>query len=108
MRNWIVWSIAMWIGGGAVAAGQEGKAQPLPLPKAVRVQSAGPRGQVWDRLSAKEKMLAFHLTQASRAGRDLLFYQTHRHSLTIKHWLQEALSAEHLQETRAGLGDRPF
>src|SRR5262249_8908031 len=76
--------------------------------KAVRVQSAGPRGQVWDRLSAKEKKLAFHLIQAGRAGRDLLFYQTHRHSLAIKHWLEEALSAEHLQETRTLLGDRPF
>src|SRR5262245_54188063 len=57
--------------GSAVAAEGKDKVIPLPLPKSIRVQSAGPRGKVWERLSPKEKLLVFHLTQAADAGRDL-------------------------------------
>jgi dipeptidyl-peptidase III len=81
---------------------------PLPLPKSIRVQSAGPRGQVWDKLSPKEKQLAYHLIQAADAGRDLLFQRTHRHSLAIKSMLEDAFSKEHLGETRALLGEKSF
>src|SRR6516164_9853850 len=69
---------------------------PLPLPKSIRVQSAGPRGQVWDKLSPKEKQLAYHLIQAANAGRELLFQRTHRYSLIIKSMLEDAFSKEHL------------
>src|SRR5207302_1413063 len=62
----------------------------------------------WERLSQKERMLAYHLVQAANAGRDLLFYQTHRHSLTVKHVLEAAFSAEHSAQTKALLGDGPY
>lgn len=91
----------------AVASGGD-QATPTPLPNDVRVQSSGPRATVWERLSPKEKMLAYHLVQAANAGRDLLFYQTHRHSLAIKHMLEDALSAEHQADTKTLLGEGPY
>jgi dipeptidyl-peptidase-3 len=96
--------VAAW---GPVAAA-EGKITPLPLPETVRVQSAAPRGKVWDRLTPEQKQLAYHLIQAANAGRDLLFLDTHRHALQVKHLLEDSLSTSHLQETRALLGEQPF
>src|SRR6516165_9439181 len=98
--------LASWV--SVVEAKGPSEITPTPLPKNVRVQSAGPRGKVWEQLSPKEKLLAYHLVQAADAGRDLLFYQSHRHALAIKHLLEEALSAEHIQDTKALLGDAPF
>ena len=46
--------------------------------------------------------------KAANAGRDLLFYQTHRHSLKIKQLLEASLSADQLPETRKLLGEKPF
>jgi hypothetical protein len=109
MRNaarWVLILLAAWLPGAR--ADETSPVLPLPLPKAVRVQSAGPRAKVWEQLSPKEKQLAFYLTQAGNAGRDLLFYQTHPHSLAIKHLLEESLSAAHLGETKKLLGDGPF
>ena len=80
----------------------------MPLPKSVRVQSSAPRAVVWERLSPKEKMLAYHLVQAANAGRDLLFYQTHRHSLAVKHLLETAFSEDHAAETKSLLGDKGY
>jgi dipeptidyl-peptidase III len=88
--------------------GQGGDGKPLPLPKTIRVQSAAPRGEVWAKLSPKEKMLAYHLIQAANAGRELLFQRTHRHSLTIKNVLEEALSQGQLQKTKGQLGEKAF
>ena len=88
--------------------GQERDVKPLPLPKTIRVQSAAPRGEVWAKLSPKEKMLAYHLIQAANAGRELLFQRTHRHSLTIRRLLEEALSREHIDKTKSDLGERAF
>jgi dipeptidyl-peptidase-3 len=102
------WSLACflitWV--SWVRAGEE--IRPLPLPKTIRVQSAGPRAKVWEGLSAQEKALAFHLIEAANAGRDLLFHQTHRHALAIKRLIEESLSAELLPATRAALGAAPF
>lgn len=50
---------------------QEEPITPLPLPKSIRVESARPRGQVWAKLSAKEKQLAYHLIQAANADSGL-------------------------------------
>jgi dipeptidyl-peptidase-3 len=109
MQTRTPWPLVFLFGCTSVAAADGGaKVTPLPVPQAVRVQSSAPRGKVWERLSPKEKMLAFHLIQAANAGRDLLFYQTHRHSLKIKHLLEESLSAQHLKKTKALLGDEPF
>src|SRR5271156_2953828 len=78
--------------------GQGEEVKPLPLPKTIRVQSAAPRGEVWAKLSPKEKMLAYHLIQAANAGRELLYQRTHRHSLTLKNVLVEALSPGQIQK----------
>ena len=90
------------------SSGRKAEVKPLPLPKTIRVQSAAPRGEVWARLSPKEKMLAYHLIQAANAGRELLFQRTHRHSLTIKGLLEEALSQEQIQKTKSQLGEKAF
>jgi len=87
---------------------QEEPITPLPLPSSIRVQSAGPRSQVWDKLSPKEKQLAYHLIQAADAGRTLLFQRTHRHSLAIQRLLEDAFSKEHFQATKTLLGEKGF
>src|SRR5947209_8393538 len=99
MRNFLS-VVALLMASGIVWAREDEKAAPVPLPKTVRVQSGLPRGKVWERLSPKEKTLVYHLTQAADAGRDLLFYQTHRHSLSIRRFLENALSAGNLRETK--------
>jgi dipeptidyl-peptidase-3 len=88
--------------------GQEREVRPLPLPKTIRVQSAAPRGEVWAKLSSKEKMLAYHLIQAANAGRELVFQRTHRHSLIIKSLLEDALSREQIEKTKNDLGKGAF
>jgi dipeptidyl-peptidase III len=104
--RWLFSLLVVGVAAATVAADEP--VTPLPLPKTVRVESAEPRGKVWERLTPRQKRLAYHLTAAGRAGRDLLFYQTHRHALAIKHLLEEALSAEHLLDTKALLGEKPF
>jgi dipeptidyl-peptidase-3 len=96
------------VGVGTAFGASDAHVTPLPLPKTIRVEGAEPRGKVWERLTPRQKKLAYHLTAAGRAGRDLLIFQTHRHGLAIKHLLEEALSAEHLPDTRALLGEKPF
>ncbi len=93
---------------GTIAWADETKITPAAVPPTVRVQSAAPRGKVWERLSDKEKKLAYRLMQAANAGRDLLFYQTHRHSLKIKQLLEASLSADQLPQTKTLLGEKPF
>ncbi len=87
---------------------QEKPIAPLPLPRSIRVESAGPRGQVWAKLSPEEKRLAYHLVQAANAGRTLLFQRTHRHSLAIRRLLEDAFSKEHIQATKTLLGEKGF
>jgi len=81
---------------------------PLPLPSTVRVQSSAPREIVWNKLADKQKRFVYHLTRAADAGRDLLYFQTHRHSLAIKRWIVESLSEEHIADTKSRLGDEAF
>ena len=101
-------ALSFVLGGVSNVLGQGGDVKPLPLPKTIRVQSAAPRGEVWAKLSPKEKTLAYHLIQAANAGRELLFQRTHRHSLTIKSLLEEALSQEQIQKTKSQLGEKAF
>jgi dipeptidyl-peptidase III len=108
MRNSALLLISFILVTFSSALGQEIPITPLTLPKSIRVQSAAPRGQVWAKLSPKEKMLAYHLIQAASAGRELLFHRTHRHSLAIKGLLEETLSKEHIQETKRSLGEKAF
>jgi dipeptidyl-peptidase-3 len=90
------------------AAAAQDHATPLPLPRTIRVQSAAPRSKVWESLSSTDKQLVFHLTEAAHAGRALLFHRGHRHAIAVKHVLEAALSAEHLQDTKTLLGDKAF
>jgi dipeptidyl-peptidase III len=108
MRISTLLALSVVFGVNSNVRGQESDVKPLPLPKTIRVQSAAPRGEVWAKLSPKEKMLAYHLIQAANAGRELLFQRTHRHSLTIKSLLEEALSREQIEKTKTDLGDAAF
>jgi dipeptidyl-peptidase-3 len=90
-----------------VAAAQD-NVKPLPLPSTIRVQSAAPRQKVWESLSPTEQKLVFHLTNAANEGRTLLFLRSHRHALEIKRMLEEALSPDHIKETKLLLGDKGF
>ncbi len=79
-------------------------AEPMPLPKWLRIQGAGPRSQVWERLSLPEKKLAFHLMQAARHGKTLLFHQSHRHSIALRDTLLAAFAAKNVKQTHELLG----
>jgi len=81
---------------------------PLPVPKTVRIESAERRKEVWNRLSKQEKQLAFHLLEAARLGRELLFHQNHRHGRTIKGLIEKALSEKEIQKTKTLLGKPGF
>src|SRR5580693_4941736 len=108
MRISMLVALSFVFGSVSTVFGQKGDSKALPLPKTIRVQSAAPRGEVWAKLSPKEKMLAYHLIQAADAGRELLFQRTHRHSLTIKSLLEEALSREQIEKTKNDLGEQAF
>lgn len=81
---------------------------PLPVPKNIRIESASRRKAVWDKLSDKEKKFTFFLLEAARTGKDLLFYQNHRHGLLIKDFLEKALSKKEIQKTKELLGRSGF
>ena len=81
---------------------------PLPVPKTVRIESADRRNEVWNRLSTEEKKLAFHLLEAARLGRGLLFHQNHRHGRTVKQFIETALSSSEIKSTKDLLGKSGF
>jgi dipeptidyl-peptidase-3 len=81
---------------------------PLPVPKTVRIESAERRKEVWNRLSQQEKQLAFHLLEAARLGKELLFHQNHRHGRTIKRFIETALSSQEINKTKTLLGKNGF
>lgn len=51
--------------------------------KVLRYQIPG-----WDKLTLKEQKLAYYLTQAGLAGRDIIWDQNYRHNLTIRNALE--------------------
>ena len=108
MRISMPLALSFVLGSVSGVLAQEPDAKPLPLPKTIRVQSAAPRGEVWAKLTPREKMLAYHLIQAANAGRELLFERTHRHSLAIKNVLEEALSQGQIEKTKSQLGEKAF
>jgi len=91
---------------GLVLAAEAPK--PLPVPKEIRVEASGPRAQVWQRLTPRQKQLAFHLIEAGRAGRLLLFHQGHRHGLALREVFQKAFDSAHVDKTKKDLGDPAF
>lgn len=47
----------------------------------------------WDELSMNNKKLAYYLTQAGLAGRDMMYDQNYRHNLVIRRTLEDAYRA---------------
>lgn len=43
----------------------------------------------WDELTLQQKELAYYLTQAGTAGRDMMYDQNYRHNLTIRRTLED-------------------
>ena len=76
-------------------------AVPASLPQTVRVESSAPRAELWNQLPPRERNLAFHLLNAAREGRSLMFYESHRHALAIRDLLTKSLSKKNLQDTKA-------
>src|SRR5271170_4016948 len=103
MRISMLLALSFVLGCVSHVLGQGGDVKPLPLPKTIRVQSAAPRGEVWAKLSPKEKMLAYHLIEADNAGRELLFLRTHRHALSVKSLLEDALCQKQIKNTKSQL-----
>ena len=81
---------------------------PLPVPKTVRIESASRRMEVWNQLNPEQKELVYHLLQVARLGKDLLFFQNHRHGLLIKNLIEKSLSASEIKKTKALLGPKAF
>lgn len=91
-----------------LAAPAAESAEPIPVPSNIRVTSSKPRERVWASLTSKEKKLAYHLIEAARAGRLVLFNQNHRHALKIKQLIETALDEENLSDAKALLGQEGF
>src|SRR3989338_4592155 len=83
-------------------------AGPIPLPDGVRVESSKPRIELFNKLSQKEKNFAFHLFQAAREGRSLMYFESHRNALVIRDTLTRSLSKNNLADTKALLGPEAF
>lgn len=81
---------------------------PLPVPKRFTITSAQPLKGLWEGLSEQEKKLGYHLQNAARAGRLMLFHQSHRHSLMMKATFELALSAENFAATQAKFSPEAF
>lgn len=86
----------------------ENKVTPIPLPKKIRIESTIPRQKVWEKLTPKQKLFAFHLIQAGREGRALLSHQVHRHALALKSILLSSLNETNLKQTKKLLGKEAF
>lgn len=83
-------------------------AQPISLPPTLRIEPAAPRGDLWAKLTEKQKNFAYHLLAAATAGRTLLYHQTHRHALTIRKVITESLRKKNIADTKAQLGEDAF
>jgi len=81
---------------------------PLPVPKTVRIEAASRRMEVWNKLAEKQKRLAFHLLEAGRLGKELLFHQNHRMGRTIKDLILNSLSKDEVEKTKKILGPKAF
>ncbi len=81
---------------------------PAQLPDSVRVESSLPRAEVWKRLTSQERNLAFHLMNAARAGRSLMYHESHRHALVIRDALTSSLTRAHINDTKTLLGPQAF
>lgn len=83
-------------------------ADPMPLPKQLRIEGSLPRKKVWDRLNKKQKKFAYHLMLAGLEGKKLLAHQIHRHSQRIRTFIFDSVSKKQLDKTRKILGEEGF
>ncbi|MBM4316235.1 MAG: hypothetical protein FJ116_02000 [Deltaproteobacteria bacterium] len=83
-------------------------ADPMPLPKQLRIEGSLPRKKVWDRLNKKQKKFAYHLMLAGLEGKKLLAHQIHRHSQRIRTFIFDSVSKKQLDKTRKLLGEEGF
>ena len=84
------------------------KPEPLPVPARVRVASTAPLSGIWSRLTLNERRFAAHVIAAARAGKDILYFQNHRHGLLIRKVLEQSLADRNFKKTRDLLGPRAF
>ena len=82
--------------------------EPLPVPSRFTITPAQPLKDLWAGLSDQEKNLAFHLQNAARAGRLMLFFQSHRHSLYMKETFETATNPENFEKTKAKFSEEAF
>ncbi|NBW99147.1 hypothetical protein EBR03_06205, partial [bacterium] len=59
-------------------------------------------------LKPDQKRLAYHLIEAGRLGKELLFHQNHRHARDIKRLIEQSLSSEQIKGTQKLLGKEAF
>lgn len=83
-------------------------ADPMPLPKQLRIEGSLPRKKVWDRLNKKQKKFAYHLMLAGLEGKKLLAHQIHRHSQRIRTFIFDSVSKKQLDKTQKILGEEGF
>ena len=77
----------------------------IPVSTKVRVSSTVALEKLYENLTDSQKKFAFHLSKAGRAGRDIVFYQSHRHSLTLKEiFLKITQTKEALTDLQAYFG----
>lgn len=72
----------------------------VPSFASIQIRSSMPRAEAWESLSEKEKNLAYHLHRASKFSADILYFQNHRHALSIKYFLESVLSQNNLRLLR--------
>ena len=53
----------------------------------------------WDNLSSKQRIYAYHLTQAGLAGRDIMWDCNYRHNLEIRKALETLISSNAVDHT---------
>lgn len=97
-------ALGIFISVGASAS----SADPMPLPKQLRIESSVPREKVWNRLTKRQKQFAYHLLLAGLEGKQLLAHQIHRHSNLIRDFIFESVSKKHFDTTKKLLGDEGF
>jgi len=64
--------------------------------------------EVWSKLNENQKRLAFHLLEAGRLGKELLFHQNHRMGRTVKDLILNSLSKDEVEKTKKLLGPKAF
>ena len=79
--------------------------EPRAVPCAVRIERAAGRQIVFDSLPEDRQVFLAHLRNAANAAEPVLFFQSHRHALSIRSLIFRSLSEKHIAETKKILGE---